>query len=216
MEENNKLPRKEREKLQRKNEIIQVAINLFSQKGYNKTTLEEIATSAEFGIGTIYNYFQSKEEIYRNILESIFETSFDIFDEAVKKTSGVCDFFKYYTERVFNVFYENRNALLLFVSYMTSVEERPVNVSCESFKDMQEKITEILNERISKAINEGEIRPLNPGHLIQYYFSLVFPYITNLIKPVRENNLDFGALNLTEHIDFVIDVLFNGITLEKK
>ena len=71
METNNKIGRKERERLFRKQEIISAAIKLFAKKGYEHTTLDEIAEASEFGKGTIYNYFQSKEEIYLAIVEDL-------------------------------------------------------------------------------------------------------------------------------------------------
>ncbi|MDP4176115.1 MAG: TetR family transcriptional regulator, partial [Bacteroidota bacterium] len=49
MEDLTGLSRKEREKLFRKQEIQLAAAKLFAEKGFNNTTLEDIAASAEFG-----------------------------------------------------------------------------------------------------------------------------------------------------------------------
>lgn len=61
--------RREREQQLRREMIIEAAQGLFEQKGFEQTTVEEIAVSAELGKGTIYSYFKSKEEIYIAILE---------------------------------------------------------------------------------------------------------------------------------------------------
>ena len=59
-----KISRKERETLLRKQFIIEAAEKLFLSKGYEETTMDEIAVEAEFSKGTVYKYFISKDELY--------------------------------------------------------------------------------------------------------------------------------------------------------
>jgi len=59
--------RKEREKQLRKQQILEAAKKVFSSKGYNNTTMEEIANEAELSPGTLYLYFKSKEELNASI-----------------------------------------------------------------------------------------------------------------------------------------------------
>jgi len=68
---NRPLSRKEREKLARQQEIVAAARELFLRQGYHETTLEEIAHHAEFGKGTIYNYFASKEDLFLAICDQL-------------------------------------------------------------------------------------------------------------------------------------------------
>jgi len=56
--------RKQREKEQRKNDIILAARKVFSNKGFNAATMEEIASEAELSPGTLYLYFKNKEELH--------------------------------------------------------------------------------------------------------------------------------------------------------
>lgn len=63
------LSRREREKLKQRQDIIVVAEELFSQHGFHNVSMREIAERAEFAIGTLYNFFESKEEIYHSIME---------------------------------------------------------------------------------------------------------------------------------------------------
>jgi len=55
--------RRERKKAAVRNRIITVAINLFSRHGIDAVTVDQIAEAADIGKGTIYNYFQTKEDI---------------------------------------------------------------------------------------------------------------------------------------------------------
>jgi AcrR family transcriptional regulator len=62
------LERRGKEKDNRKKLILKSARALFFKKGFNKVTVDEIAKSSELGKGSIYLYFNSKEEIYAQIL----------------------------------------------------------------------------------------------------------------------------------------------------
>ena len=56
--------RKIREKQARKKEILAAARKLLLEKGINGTSVNQIAKQAELGVGTIYFYYRSKEELF--------------------------------------------------------------------------------------------------------------------------------------------------------
>ncbi|MBW2610960.1 MAG: TetR/AcrR family transcriptional regulator [Deltaproteobacteria bacterium] len=59
--------RKERERERRKQQIIVAAKRVFSDKGFSKATMEDIAKEAEFSPGTLYLYFKNKDELYASL-----------------------------------------------------------------------------------------------------------------------------------------------------
>ena len=65
---NQELSRREREKLRQREEMLAAAYDLFSQKGYHNVSMHEIAARAEFAIGTLYKFFQNKEDLYKALL----------------------------------------------------------------------------------------------------------------------------------------------------
>jgi len=81
---NEKLPRREREKLRQRQEMLAAAFDLFSQKGYHNVSMHEIAEQAEFAIGTLYKFFQNKEDLYKAlVLEQC-----DKFEDAIARAIG--------------------------------------------------------------------------------------------------------------------------------
>lgn len=50
--------------------ITQSALELFSQKGYKNTSVAEIAKKAGISKGLIYNYYESKEDVLKGVLDS--------------------------------------------------------------------------------------------------------------------------------------------------
>jgi AcrR family transcriptional regulator len=60
--------RREKEKEHRKQTILESAKHLFFKQGFAATTMNQIADSAELSKGTLYLYFQNKEELYISLL----------------------------------------------------------------------------------------------------------------------------------------------------
>lgn len=73
------LCRREREKLRQRQEILSAARDLFSEKGYHSVSMHEIAQNAEFAIGTLYKFFQNKEDLYKALVME----QCDRFEEAI-------------------------------------------------------------------------------------------------------------------------------------
>jgi len=70
MVQEEKLSRRERDRLRHKEEIFDAALKLFSEKGFHNVSMQEIASAAEFATGTLYNFFSSKEALYEELCES--------------------------------------------------------------------------------------------------------------------------------------------------
>jgi AcrR family transcriptional regulator len=59
--------RKKRERERRRQQIIVAAKRVFSEKGFSKSTMEDIAREAELSPGTLYLYFKNKDELYASL-----------------------------------------------------------------------------------------------------------------------------------------------------
>ena len=66
-------------KEQKRRVIMAAAAQVFSQKGYHYSKMEEIAGVAGIGKGTIYEYFPSKLQL----LQEIMEQSFHVYDDTI-------------------------------------------------------------------------------------------------------------------------------------
>lgn len=60
--------RRECKKIQAQAQLTEAAMKLFAEKGFEHTTVAEIAELADLATGTFYNYFQSKEDVVRHAL----------------------------------------------------------------------------------------------------------------------------------------------------
>lgn len=96
------IPRKEREKERLRKEILFTASELFSNLSYEKTTVQQIAESAEVSVGTIYNLFDSKKDIFLDLINLIIEDLDREIREASEKDQSPADkirsFFRTYLQ----------------------------------------------------------------------------------------------------------------------
>jgi AcrR family transcriptional regulator len=81
-----------------KQKIIQSAVECFSNYGFDRTRMEDIARTADLSKGTLYLYFKSKEDLFyaicENNLEAIKEQLFQIF--ATKKEDLISNAERFY------------------------------------------------------------------------------------------------------------------------
>lgn len=71
----------------RREEILKVARNLFLTKDYDKTTMVDIMEALEIAKGTIYHYFKSKEALFEAVIEDIVEKNVKQMAALIKNSS---------------------------------------------------------------------------------------------------------------------------------
>lgn len=74
--------RKKRKWEKHRKEILESAKNLFSEKGFENTTMDQIANRADVSKGTLYNYFVSKDALILAIAAEGYEKLADMFEGA--------------------------------------------------------------------------------------------------------------------------------------
>lgn len=135
--------RKEREKERRRQQIIVAAKRVFSEKGYNRTTIEDIAHEAELSPGTLYLYFKNKEELFASlslrILQYLLIRLKEVDIDAEKENRYRLDALK---KVLFDVYAFDPDALVNLFHLQSS----------ETLKNLSEPLLEELNTLTGKAI----------------------------------------------------------------
>jgi TetR/AcrR family transcriptional regulator len=103
--------RKERERLQRRKDIIDAAEKIFFNKGFESSTMDDIANEAELSKGTLYLYFKSKEDLQfaifmrgLDILLNMMRTGLSEQDRGYRRLLGLADSFIRYSREYPNYF----------------------------------------------------------------------------------------------------------------
>ncbi len=198
--------RKEREKLARKQEIMDAALRLFATKGYKATTLDEIAEESEFGKGTLYNYFTSKEDIYVEIIRNTLEDHNRFILSTDRTKQSLYDFIFEIMKKLLTFSCRNRAAHLLMIFTEIHLSHTNLPKIKKLLEDNQEVMNKFFVDKAKKAIKSGEIRNIDPQKAIKLFRGIFSNYIYDLTlnDQLIESSIDDEALFLT-------DILFNGI-----
>jgi AcrR family transcriptional regulator len=184
-DETESLSRKERERLARRLAILQAAEEVIAEKGYAKSTLDEIAVRAEFGKGTLYNYFpDGKTEILFAIFERLFDRMVSVVDhsfsgsgsrENVEADGHPTPFRRDLESFLTNVFAFFSTRSDLFVILMREVQRAALMEDAETqafFHTHGSRTVEALATHVQAAIDRGEVDAFRmPGgaHMIAHH-----------------------------------------------
>jgi AcrR family transcriptional regulator len=151
--------RREREKEQRKNDIIDAAERVFFKKGQENATMDDVAEEAELSKGTLYLYFKNKEDLYlaihlrgNRILYSLFKNAVKDMKTGIEKTRSIgaayVEFFRKYPDYF--------KAMLYYESHNIDFEDEN-SVANECLNEGKATL-ELLIESIVIGIKDGSIR----------------------------------------------------------
>ncbi|WP_106626199.1 TetR/AcrR family transcriptional regulator [Selenomonas massiliensis] len=173
--------RRERKKLQSRRMILEAAISEFSRKGYKETSVADIMSTADLGIGTFYNYFNSKEDLLFSLLGRLGETIRIALAEARAAERSSLELLEVGARVTAKFLDENRFVMPLFLSAShhamhggaeagerEKYEEKPAN------SRMTPQIKQVFTEIIRAGQEAGEIRCDVPVDLIAEMFHSLY------------------------------------------
>ena len=145
--------------------IYDSAVELFKQYGFDGFTMQQVAEKAGMAIGTLYNYFTSKEEIIHYVGELLFANFHNSITEATKEGSGLGKlelFSKCFLE--FGI--ENRALIKLFERAQIA----------NNRKEKLQMIISLLQDIIKTGIAKGEFIKVDHQKSALYVLSLLLGY----------------------------------------
>lgn len=200
------LQRKDRERLAKRNEIVDAARKVFAVKGFRNATLDEIAERAEFAKGTIYNYFQSKEELFQHILEKMFEDVHQIAESAIAVGEGARDAFRCYTEAVIAYYQGNEDLLQIVAREMNRMQMEEDQARLNVIRNNITRIAGVLGGLLQKEMSKRTIIKEDPIELAHLYLSMVHSRTMRCF--FQGKNLQ--SIDATREAEFLNRLFFEG------
>ncbi len=204
-EQTEKLTRREREKQRQRQEILAAALTLFSEKGYHNVSMHEIAATAEFAIGTLYKFFQNKEDLYKTlVLEKC-----DLFDGALYRILDVprdeVDKLRDYVRVKAQMFREHMPFIRLFLA-----ESRGASYNIDAGLDASVRIRyqqflKKLAALFESGINRNRFKPLADP----FYLAVALDSVVNAVLMMWIENP--GAHPFPEDPDQILKLFFEGL-----
>ena len=128
---------------EKRTRILDAALKLFGYEGYHSSSISKIARQAGISKGLVYNYFDSKEEIVQEIINSGIEEMLKILDP---NHDGVLDAdeIEYFIVEMFNHLQENKKFWKLYFSISLQPEIYPL---------FKEKVDELAQPILDMAVS---------------------------------------------------------------
>lgn len=153
----------------RKEEIINAAAKLFSQKSYHDVTMDEIAEKVGIAKGTIYLYFDSKEKLYLEILEETYEEIEAILERETAKSDPAPEKLKKVLRLIFDFYLRNLDVLRI----LSRDETHLIKEHFEFTEHWRLRRIRLYRKILEKGINEGTFRSSNTELTALIIFGLV-------------------------------------------
>ncbi|GFZ29941.1 AcrR family transcriptional regulator [Clostridium zeae] len=154
--------RKEKEKELRRKDIIDAAERVFFSKGYDMATMDDVARTAEFSKRTVYVYFNSKEQIYFEIMIRGYKILIKMIEDYDKKVSDDTGIYK--IRKLGLILFEFSKQYAEYFSAIMNYENGEMDFSngvTDSAKqecyELGEKIFDYLTCSLKQGIEDGTI-----------------------------------------------------------
>jgi AcrR family transcriptional regulator len=131
---------------QKKQLIMDSALELFAENGFHATSMSQVAKKAGVSKGLAYNYFESKQDILDEIVQSGFDSIYSHFD---LNQDGILtrEEFEHFIRNSFKAISENRKFWKL---YSTIIMQADLAESMmEKYGDRSQTIMQMLNQFIA-------------------------------------------------------------------
>lgn len=198
------LSRKQRERQIRKEEILDAARQVFSQRGFEKATLEEIAEIAEYGKGTIYNYFSSKEDLFVSVIIRGIHRFRTFVEKAIEGRQTPRDKLEAYIDASFEFFEQHRQLFSILQTERNKLAQSLNDDMFHRFCEEEKNLTGYLAQFLKEGISAGEFKPIDAQKLAQVLFGMIHVAIIHDVREPDEYNLQSEA-------EFIKQIFFEGI-----
>lgn len=115
--------RRKREREARKNAILRAARKLSFEKGFKSITVANIAKKAELSKGAVYLYFNSKEEIYVQILLKDIDKFHQSLSDICERGVGAAEMLQHFADIYIDFFFSDKELFRIFMSFMLHTDE---------------------------------------------------------------------------------------------
>ncbi|MGB7292939.1 MAG: TetR/AcrR family transcriptional regulator [Thermodesulfobacteriota bacterium] len=153
----------------RREQILKIASELFSEKSYHDVTVDEIAGAVGVAKGTIYLYFPSKERLYLEILEDSFEAIELHLEKEIAKSDSAPVKLKKVLRLIFEFYQMNLDVLRI----LSRDETHLIREHFEFTEHWRLRRIKLYEKILEKGQREGSFRPMNTKLVAIVIFGLV-------------------------------------------
>ena len=190
------IPLTEESRNKKRKEIFDIASGLFLDRGFNETSMKDIAAKTGMGKSTIYDYFKNKDAIILYFLEEEMKLLNEDSRLIVESKNDEYSKLRLLIQKRIE-FYKNKRSIALLLIYQA---QKLSNKSVMKWMSRREEYIKILQSVIEEGIESGLFRQVNSRFSAQSLFNLVALMFLESFKDKTE-----------DMTDKILDLFINGI-----
>lgn len=200
-----KMSRKEREYQARREEILKAAERIFAQNGFHNSTVAEIAKESEFAIGTLYQFFKNKEELYYIMMIEKFDLLYSTLLTGVDPNINCSEKLLRLVEIVFTFIEKHVDFFKIFTWELNVLNSNMNNRLKDQLIAKHFAYIKLISDTIQEGFHEGVIKKDHADDLSTALVGMMNIFSFNWIYNQQQDSLKSKA-------SMVVNLFLHGAT----
>jgi AcrR family transcriptional regulator len=200
------MTRKEKERTRHKAEILQAALNLFSDKGFGNVSMQDIAAGAEFSVGALYNFFSGKDQLFGELMDDCSDRIYQVLSPILDSNEPEDEKIRAFIRATAGLLEDNLKFIRLYVSQYNSLTPAPTHIA-KSAENISVKLNEKLFSVIKSGIKNKLFRPIDAQTTANAISATLEAFILKSSENFDKTKIEQGLKNI--EILFVDNLLKN-------
>ena len=183
--------------------IYEASVSVLMEHGFSGLRMDRVAKAADVSIGTLYNYFEDKEDLVLHVVERQFSVIKNVLSDLLKSDEPAPKKIEAFVRRAIHSFYENEALISVLTNEVTMLRLKFGRGNLEN--EYSRVAAELISRIIEDGVRRGEVRPCDPLQTAVMLFSAM----TGLIK-AKGAGLD-RSRSLDDDVNHFMGVFFSGL-----
>ena len=198
------IQKKENKKKLKREKILKAAAELFSRKNYHEVMMEDVAKLVSVAKGTVYNYFNSKEDLYFSIMESRLERLTSLLKERINSESSTIGALRAFVVTLYSFMMTNQNFFLIFRKETLNGDQK----FYDNLITLENEIKNIFRDIIFKGVIEGLFREIKDDFAVDLILGSIYGTVYRAI----ENN--YPEEKIFHEKQRLYDFILHGLVID--
>lgn len=175
----------------RRNQLMECAIEVFSRRGIGRAGHAEIAEQAKVSVATVFNYFNTREELVDEVLAEIERFVHQMLEQAYTGQGPVSDSIRRHVKLFVDAAYDQPDHASIWLEWSSSVREEV----WPRYAKLLDKALERIAPHLQRAMDTGEIQSVlsaqDLARSLTGFGYVMMQMINQPQRPDREEVTDF-------------------------
>jgi uroporphyrinogen-III synthase/AcrR family transcriptional regulator len=170
--------KKENKRRIKREKIIDAAAELFSRKNYHEVMVEDVAKLVSVAKGTVYNYFNSKEDLYFSIMQNRLEKLTSLLKQRINSEGSTIGALRAFVITIYSFMMANRNFFLIYRKDTLNGDKK----FCDKLITLENEFRNIFRDIIFNGTAEGLFREIKDDFAVDLILGSIYGTVYRAIE----------------------------------